>query len=301
MSKVANQIGLATATATAIGTLATGCSDNAQAEHKPAAAPPLQTQTLPQGFRLATNAFQFNATFYNGPENAKIIGQNIRNELATKGDYALDARQAKMLVELATETHVVARHEVSERVALVQLLLHKAGYLSTKGIDGVYGQGMERALTKFQMEKAGKSNMGEAAGWRSVGALLMAKPVTFNHPDIAKAFAEVKPFIAKSLLVSGEDTVRQIDKEIVARVQEGLNKLGYPCGPADGILGGATGQAMMNFFKDNGMNFYRGTDGEGMVAGQAASGHIGSIKLRVFTQALFLKSLESGTGAPPVK
>lgn len=44
------------------------------------------------------------------------------------------------------------------------------------------------------------------------------------------------------------------DKETVLSVQEALNKLGYSCGRADGILGANTKNSIIAFQKDNGLN-----------------------------------------------
>lgn len=70
--------------------------------------------------------------------------------------------------------------------------------------------------------------------------------------DVGTVYPELKEIIANE---EKEDAdVALEDKETVLSVQEALNKLGYSCGTADGILGANTKNSIIAFQKDNGLN-----------------------------------------------
>jgi len=129
----------------------------------------------------------------------------------------------------------------------VQSKLFELGYFKEK-VDGYYGPKTAAAIREFEVEN----------GLTSTGAISedlvqilstgkVASPFTAPQPSAAKNYDPLLNIAQQASAEAATPASTAISSELVAKVQAGLNSLGYDVGKVDGIQGEATETAIRKF------------------------------------------------------
>lgn len=169
---------------------------------------------------------------------------------------------------------VLRRGARGEDVAALQSRLNELKY-NAGTADGIFGSLTENAVRNFQRDRG--LAVDGIAGSQTINALFAGVSVPpANDPGIQNP-----PSTGGGSSNPITSTLRRGSKgSQVTALQNKLNALGYNCGPADGIFGQATYNAVVNFQKTNNLT---------------ADGIVGP------ATAAKLFSVESGSGSSPVQ
>ena len=167
-----------------------------------------------------------------------------------------------------------------DAVREAQQLLADQGYLTARGVDGIFGGGMERALIQFQKDQGlNPDGVGwpqtlkrlnhEFGEWRAVKKL--TRDTDGEYVRVCKdcGYQETRTVPA------GAAIVRRQRSEEVRTIQRMLNAMGYNAGTADGVYGPKLDNAFDAFAAENGLDFVpeqlRPVDVDNLVNGWIAS------------------------------
>ncbi|WP_137389944.1 peptidoglycan-binding domain-containing protein [Rhodoligotrophos defluvii] len=197
-----------------------------------------------------------------------LIGQTARHP-APLGDGWSDApaarpseKRAKPAAVGKTPTKQNSSVPVSEDLRRLQSQLAHLGYY--KGaIDGRQGDGLRAAITAYQTDRGLEPSGSATPALREqvatdlaflnasrFGATQPSRNVEGEAPSEAMAPAANKASVEPAATASVNAGRTDPTREQVARVQKGLAELGYQPGPADGLIGAQTREAIMQFQRD---------------------------------------------------
>jgi len=154
------------------------------------------------------------------------------------------------------------RGDRGDDVRQVQQLLADQGYLSARGVDGIFGGGMERAVMEFQKDQ-GLSPDGVA--WpqtikrlnHDFGPWTLAVPLTRSANGERVRVCKDCGYEQKETLEAGAIENRGRGENVRA-IQRMLGSMGYNPGAFDGIYGAKLDQAYAAFAADHGIDFQPG-------------------------------------------
>lgn len=161
------------------------------------------------------------------------------------------------------------RGDRGDDVRQVQQQLADQGYLTAKGVDGIFGGGMEKAIMQFQKDQ----NLNpDGVAWPQTIKRLNHDfgPWTLDKPLTRTSNGE-RVRVCKDCGLEQRETIeagvieRKGRGEDVRAIQKMLGELGYNPGAYDGIYGAKLDLAYADFAADHGVDFQPGSLWPGQV------------------------------------
>ena len=148
-------------------------------------------------------------------------------------------------------------------VRATQQLLADQGYLTAKGVDGIFGGGMEKAVMQFQKDQGLNP---DGVVWpqtskrlkHDFGPWTVVKPLTRSSDGERVRVCKDCGYEQRETLSAGTVMERKRRGEDVRAVQQMLGGMGYNPGAYDGIYGAKLDNAYAGFAADRGIEFTPG-------------------------------------------
>lgn len=206
----------------------------------------LATQLTP----APAHAGKKEAIIFGAIATAVIVNEAIKHEQRKRYYHSAPPRRTQPPRRTRTRRVVQTVQYDRAEAMRIQTALNTLGY-NAGVVDGVIGPGTRAAIRTFQIE------IDETA----TGVLTAKqKIILLDRASVAEAEVDEAPEVDVVTTDPVGEPIEDIDEfeedEIaedfdIVEVQEALNVLGYQAGPADGVMGGQTREAIIAFQIDN--------------------------------------------------